>query len=325
MKRCIYSNYIEIKNYRNKQLFSLYVDEIKQAQQSYANSIGVDYILFDKITETFNLPLYEQVNIAKYTHAKYLLQEYEEVLYLDFDIIPNTNDNFFEVFNLQNIIPIKATVNFDCYNLVEKYNNTIEDEKYIDILEKYHNGITDNDFHGIPWNKETRPGQFQEELGFKWFCEKNNYDIEPIYDPNRKIIFPSPKTIEPHHDIVKFAAVNMFTDTNCLYNTGVMGFSKNTFYQLDIIENIIQYKIELMNTDSTKWPSYITKHIEFNNEVLFSYSLFDNQKLVEHINDEWNYFVDWDSGIFDLKQTSSFEDCKFRHYLNKNFEKQWQT
>ena len=38
-----------IKNYRNKQLFSLFVDEIKQAQQSYANSIGVDYILFDKI------------------------------------------------------------------------------------------------------------------------------------------------------------------------------------------------------------------------------------------------------------------------------------
>ena len=57
MKRCIYSNFIKITDYRNKNAFVIYYDLIKEAHQQYAQDINVDYILFEKIKNNYNLPL----------------------------------------------------------------------------------------------------------------------------------------------------------------------------------------------------------------------------------------------------------------------------
>ena len=48
MKRCLYSNFIAITNYRNKNAFLVYYDDIKEAHQKYADAINVDYVLFEE-------------------------------------------------------------------------------------------------------------------------------------------------------------------------------------------------------------------------------------------------------------------------------------
>ena len=79
MKRCLYSNFIAITNYRNKNAFLVYYDDIKEAHQKYADAINVDYVLFEGTTNNYNLPLYEQINLAKYINGEALLQEYDEI------------------------------------------------------------------------------------------------------------------------------------------------------------------------------------------------------------------------------------------------------
>jgi len=72
---------------------------------------------------------------------------------------------------------------------------------------------------------------------------------------------------------------------------------------------------------SDQWPEYITNRIRINNEVLFSYKMITNNVPVKEIRNEWNYYVDWNSSF--KQDIDEFETCKFRHYLNKNFDKQW--
>ena len=52
--------------------------------------------------------------------------------------------------------------------------------------------------------------------------------------------------------------------------------------------------------------------------------MIKNNVPVRDIGESWNYFVDWKSIITDTYY-NEFETCRFRHYLNKNFEKQWPT
>ena len=356
MKRCLYSNFIAITNYRNKNAFLVYYDDIKEAHQKYADAINVDYVLFEGTTNNYNLPLYEQINLAKYINGEALLQEYDEIFYIDFDIIPNTSINCFRRWDLQSHIPIKATIDFDCYPSAQQYidhinqvkfNTELEEyntisrqfneeqdkilKRYDKLTQQYWRGISDDSYHGRPWSEETRPKQFEEELGLDWWYKKHDFDINLVNRPMKtfkenfiEINTPSPDTIQPWDDIVKYAAADVLTTTPILYNTGVMGFSRNTFKDLNIINRIEEFKNKIKRfIKSEKWPEFITRHIDFNNEVLFSYCA--DKVNIKHIPDSWNYFVDWDSGVIEVEQSSSFEDCKFRHYLNKNFEKQWPT
>ena len=92
-------------------LFKKNYSKLKQAHQKYANKIGVEYKLFEydeRYKEYYNffrtnypeINEYSIVNFYK-IHLMYeLAKKYDEVLYLDFDVIPLTNDNFFDVWDL---------------------------------------------------------------------------------------------------------------------------------------------------------------------------------------------------------------------------------
>jgi len=124
MKKVIYSLYIDIpdgqfymhdkpgvEKKNTKQAFKENYSRLKESHMRYAKAIGVDYILFeyDKKYEeyltffTTNYPeinIYSVVNFYK-LHLMYdLAEKYDEILYLDFDVIPLTNENFFDVWDL---------------------------------------------------------------------------------------------------------------------------------------------------------------------------------------------------------------------------------
>ena len=125
MKRAIYSLYIDIpegqfymydkpgleKTSKTRVAFKNNYQRLKDCQIRYANKIGVDYHLFEydnqyeKYRDYFkvNYPeinTYSIVNFYKLHLLYNLAEKYDEILYLDFDVIPMTNENFFDVWDL---------------------------------------------------------------------------------------------------------------------------------------------------------------------------------------------------------------------------------
>ena len=92
-------------------LFKKNYSKLKQAHQKYANKIGVEYKLFEydeKYKEYYdffrtNYPEINEYSIVNFykIHLMYeLAKKYDEILYLDFDVIPLTNENFFDAWDL---------------------------------------------------------------------------------------------------------------------------------------------------------------------------------------------------------------------------------
>jgi len=337
MKRCIYSIYVPLRNYRNKFApFQKYYSNIINAHTQYANSINADYKLCKTLpTGLSYIPTYDQINFGKYIYAKELCEKYDEILYIDFDVIPNTTENFFEVFNVSEYIPVKATIPYNpkiATEYIKLYENTTAAVLHNQYVKKYYDGINENSFHGKPWVAEKYPGEFEKKYNLEWWFKQVRVKSDPFYGEDFVKEGYRPEDIEPWDDGVKYAAIDILTEGKAIfYNTGVMGFCKDTLAQLNIFKDFDNFCNTVKNLQSKNgwwlyWPEYITKHIDINNEILFSYKMITNNVPVKDISRDWNYFVDWNSILLKLSTHTfhdEFDTCKFRHYLNKNFEKQW--
>ena len=125
MRRVIYSLYIDIPNSKlvshreSKKLFADNYPWLLERQKQYAKTIGVDYKhfraskTFNRYCEWFNVnypdvSFYNIVNFYKIHLLYELSKDYDEVLYLDMDVIPTTQESFFDVWDLSKGIAIKT-------------------------------------------------------------------------------------------------------------------------------------------------------------------------------------------------------------------------
>ena len=130
MKRVIFSLYIDIPskdidifdknilktgdtpmNIRTKEQFAKHYGDLCACKQIYADAIGADFILYEydtnfsiwseKIKHEYPyLTMYNIINFYK-IHLMYeLAMKYDEILFLDFDVVPMKNENFFEAWDL---------------------------------------------------------------------------------------------------------------------------------------------------------------------------------------------------------------------------------
>jgi hypothetical protein len=135
MKRLVYSIYIDIpkdlldpqpphhgetedKNVKAKRQFAEHYPWLLQKQMEYAAAIGAEYRHFtyddkyQKLREWYNetYPFITEYNIVNFykIHLMYeLAEQYDEILYLDLDVLPVTKENFFEAHDLSKGIAIK--------------------------------------------------------------------------------------------------------------------------------------------------------------------------------------------------------------------------
>jgi hypothetical protein len=135
MKRLIYSIYIDIpkdlldpqpphhgetedKNQKAKRHFAEHYNWLLERQKEYADKIGADYKHFtydDKYIELqkwYNkrhpyITEYNIVNFYKIHLMDEMVKEYDEILYLDLDVLPATDENFFDEHPLSEGIAIK--------------------------------------------------------------------------------------------------------------------------------------------------------------------------------------------------------------------------
>lgn len=104
MKRIIFSVYQEnLEDHQSatsykKDQFKKYRKILEQNHKDYASLCKADYELFTNVETNYDI-----IQFQKIKKLKELAQYYDEVLYLDFDVITNTNKSFFERFDLDNI------------------------------------------------------------------------------------------------------------------------------------------------------------------------------------------------------------------------------
>ena len=142
--RLIFSIYIEFedkdfdnnkdlsKNLHNKKQFKDNYNFLISKQQQYAKEINVDYKLFtnDKNWKEYRskfekeYPYISKYNIVNFykIHLLYEMSEiYDEIAYLDFDVVPITKENIFNFYNLKN-------------GIVCKVNHEQEPKTYLNLL-----------------------------------------------------------------------------------------------------------------------------------------------------------------------------------------------
>ena len=128
MKRVIYSLYVDVpvkehygnsknkhdttvKAFKTVNAFRIHYDRLIECKKIYAEYCKADFKIFehDKQYEIFEKNLlkdfpeltgYEVINFYKIHLLYELSKEYDEILYLDFDVVPLTNESFFNVWDL---------------------------------------------------------------------------------------------------------------------------------------------------------------------------------------------------------------------------------
>ena len=122
MKNIIFSIFIDLENnngvhvYKANQL----KDNLKllvKLKEQYANHIGAEFKLFTNdnnwkiFKEKYKDYEYDVVNLYKIYLLEKLSNDYDNVLYLDLDVVPNTNECFFTKFNTFFSIPASLRFN----------------------------------------------------------------------------------------------------------------------------------------------------------------------------------------------------------------------
>ena len=152
MKRVIYSLYIDIPkeeldifdknllkdgapptNYVTKQQLKNHYDDLLACKEAYALANKIDFKMFEYDLNYMNyqqqmqskypyLTTYNVINFYKIHLLYELSKEYDEVLYLDFDVVPMKYDNFFKHWDLSKGIAVLK--NNDRKTLIENVSDT---------------------------------------------------------------------------------------------------------------------------------------------------------------------------------------------------------
>lgn len=112
MKRIIFSIYNDnvdahtsVTEYKRTQ-FAKYKHLLEERHKQYAKYCNADYQLFN-VDETN----YDLIQFYKLLKAEELTQYYDEVLYIDFDVVPVSTRSFFERFDLNKLCVYSISVN----------------------------------------------------------------------------------------------------------------------------------------------------------------------------------------------------------------------
>ena len=107
MKRIIFTTYDDLKidDYTQNQIKE-YHDRLIANKKEYAKSISVEFKYFHNTNDVNDLD-FAKANLYKHYLMAELAKEYDEVMYVDLDIVFNTKLNVFEELDLSKGIHVK--------------------------------------------------------------------------------------------------------------------------------------------------------------------------------------------------------------------------
>jgi hypothetical protein len=269
VKRVIFSLYIDIpedeldyqppyhndtisKTIRTKEKLKEYYAWLKSMQQRYAESIGIDYKLFEydkkyiEYKNMFNkkypeITSYNIVNFYK-IHLMYeMSKHYDEILYLDFDAIPISNRNFFDYWDVtKNGVAI-----FRNARHVDRIDNQLyrSQERY----ERKGKAFSIRSPTAKYWNARAL------------LIDQNMSGSNDVY--NTGIVGISAKDLDK---------LNYFEDFTSLLNL----------------------MTELKNDSDGMWPEYLRDMFGWDNETIWSFRMNANGVGVQWLDEKWHHFMD---------------------------------
>lgn len=135
MKNIIYSIYIENnesnlneKHLYTKQQFKKHLDRLIDVKKEYAKNCNASFVLFendtnyDRFRKKYDGLEFDIINLYKIYLWEKLGKEYDNVLYLDLDVIPNTSENFFETFDMNKICVYAPNATMDTWSQKDQKN-----------------------------------------------------------------------------------------------------------------------------------------------------------------------------------------------------------
>ncbi len=153
MKNIIYSIYIENKepNLSEKHLFTKtqlekHFDRLIDVKKEYAKHCNAKFVLYEndthyqKFKKKFDGFEFDVINLYKIYLWERLGKEYDNVLYLDLDVIPNTTESFFETFDMNKICVYAPNANIDSWSQSDRKNykkGKVDFETIISHKDKY--------------------------------------------------------------------------------------------------------------------------------------------------------------------------------------------
>jgi len=125
------------KSERSKIEYNKYYDELLKNKEDYAKKIGADFFHHgrdEQYSEFFkeiknkhpHLTEYLIINFYKLYLLEIYADKYDEVLYVDFDVVFNTDEDFFEVWNMKDGIHVWAE---DYTKYAKEFMNRTPSEK----------------------------------------------------------------------------------------------------------------------------------------------------------------------------------------------------
>jgi hypothetical protein len=118
MKRVIFTAYDDINQEKDEwhihtqtyHMIQEYFDRLVENKREYAKTIGVDFKFYHNTMKDFDVEgelEFTKVNLYKHHLMAQLANEYDEVMYVDMDVLFNTEENVFKKLNLSKGIHIK--------------------------------------------------------------------------------------------------------------------------------------------------------------------------------------------------------------------------
>jgi len=111
MKKVIFTMHFDLGD----GLFGEYHQRLLDNKRDYAKSVNADFVFFDDIGEVDEFSekfrdenRYVAINNYKLWILESFAADYDEILYLDFDVVVNTDENFFDAFDLSDGVVIEG-------------------------------------------------------------------------------------------------------------------------------------------------------------------------------------------------------------------------
>ena len=232
----------------NQEQFRKFFHKLNKGLKDYAEICGADYkLLTPKPTD------YDTLNMYKIQKWEEFLDQYDRVLYLDLDIIPNTKINIFDKFDFDKIVTLMLPVN----DYAETFGFIAPGEQITDFYER------------------TKTKEYEEQKKkldrYHWlFKGKFKRDLFKA-DGSIPGVVVTDKGIKGCKDEIP--------------NTGTFGGSKVARNRLKFFDRLPQAKKLI---DSIK---HIDNRYFYNNEVIIAYMIDRYKVPVENLPPHWHEMV----------------------------------
>ena len=255
MKNIIYSIYIENddtnlidRHQVTKVQLKKHFQKLLDVKKEYAKHCNAEYRLYEndaywqKFKKKYNVYQFDTINLYKIHLWEELGKTYDNVLYFDFDVVPNTTESFFEKFDLNKIC-------------VHAINSTQENTWSQSDIKKFKKN--DVDFETIMSYKD------RYNMYVKAMCKKAMLAIDNNFDTN--YLIPNTAILGGNSTIIKelkfterlddmIAILNQAKEEKLFgENISKLFFANNEVFFQYLLD---KYKIEFYNLPY-EWHTYL--------------------------------------------------------------------